>query len=107
MISVSAAARVLRLDEPVDDALFLQELIDSASQRVLDWLDRPVLLGDTLPPDAPPRSILINSAIIRAVQILVALDYDEREGQPDETDLGLPKQVHSLLAHYRWFGEAV
>lgn len=109
MINTSAAAVQLRLGPDLDDevVLHLQRLIDAAIQRAADWLDRPLYQASAMPSPPPPRALEMTPAIESAILILVTRAYDERQGSEDETELGLPREVHSLLAPYRWFGTAV
>lgn len=109
MIDVSAAAHQLRLDEPLEneEALHLRRLIDAAIQRASDWLDRPLYQAGEMPSPPPLRALEMNPSIESAILILVARAYDQRHGSDDETDLGLPREVHSLLSPYRWFGTAL
>ena len=110
MIDIPVAAAQLRLGtgplDPTDEAI-LQHKIDAAIQRAADWLDRPLYQAGMMPATPPADAQEMTPAIENAVLILVALDYDQRHGNEDPAELGLPREVHSLLAPYRRFGAVI
>lgn len=99
-----------RVDADDDDAL-VGAYLASAEQSVVDYIQRPVYpVGSAMPADGDPGyspyQMIVADPIVHAVLLLVAANYDDRDGQADEVNAVLPRPVRALLAPYRvWHPE--